>query len=147
MTELSMAADHKAPQPRAVFVDTSAWYACLNRADPDHTAVAGFLEDFSGQLITSNYVFDELITLVRTRMGHEEALKAGGVLRNPEVVQLERVTSADEEAAWQLFQDRSDKTYSFTDCTSFVLMRRLKLSNVLATDEHFRQEGFAVHPR
>ncbi len=110
-----MATAHKIPRPRAVFVDTSAWYAYLNRADPDHTAVANFLEGFSGQLVTSNYVFDELITLVRMRMGHK--------------------------------QDRSDKTYSFTDCTSFVVMRRLKLTSVLATDKHFRQEGFSVYPR
>ncbi len=141
-----MAARHKKPRPRAIFVDTSAWYAYINRVDPDHAAVAGFLKGFSGDLITSNYVFDELVTLVRTRMGHREAVKVGRVLRNSEIVQVERVTSDDEEAAWQLFQDRSDKTYSFTDCTSFVVMRRLGLSNVLATDEHFRQEGFAVYP-
>jgi hypothetical protein len=127
-------------------VDTSAWYAYVNRVDPDHAGVAGFLENFSGQLVTSNYIFDELITLVRTRLGYSEALRVGAVLRNADIVHLERVTSADEEAAWRLFQDRSDKTYSFTDCTSFVLMRRLALAHTLATDEHFRQEGFVVYP-
>ena len=127
-------------------MDTSAWYAYVNRVDPDHAAVTRFLENFSGQLITSNYIFDELITLVRTRLGYSEALQVGAVLRNANIVRLERVTSADEEAAWRLFRDRSDKTYSFTDCTSFVLMRRLSLSHALATDEHFRQEGFVVYP-
>lgn len=143
-----MVANRERPvsQPRAVFVDTSAWYAYINRADPDHIAAVNFLENFSGQVVTSNYIFDELITLVRTRMGHAEALQAGTVLHNAAIVRLERINSTDEEAAWQLFQDRPDKTYSFTDCTSFVLMRRLKLSDVLATDEHFRQEGFAVYP-
>lgn len=141
-----MAAPRKRQSLRTIFVDTSAWYAYVNRADPDHTAVARFLKDFSGSLVTSNYIFDELITLVRRRMGYAEAFAVGVTLRNAQVVHMERVTHSDEEAAWQLLQDRSDKEYSFTDCTSFVLMRRLGLAAALATDEHFRQEGFSVYP-
>jgi predicted nucleic acid-binding protein len=56
------------------------------------------------------------------------------------------VAPADERAAWSLFEKRADKAYSFTDCTSFVLMRREKIAIAVALDEHFSQEGFAVVP-
>jgi hypothetical protein len=141
-----MVAQHKHLNLRAIFIDTSAWYAYVNRADLDHSAVSEFLSEFPGSLITSNYIFDELVTLVRMRMGYHKALGVGEVLHNSQIVLLERITHADEEAAWHLFQNRPDKKYSFTDCTSFILMHRLKLFNVLATDEHFRQENFSVFP-
>ncbi len=129
-----------------VFVDTSAWYAYINARDPDHLRVREFLESFTGSLVTSTYVFDETATLVLTRLGHQRAVKVGAVLLDPAVVELVRVGAADERLAWKLFQERPDKPYSFTDCTSFVLMRRLNLTQALALDDHFAQEGFEVVP-
>ena len=127
-------------------MDTGAWYAYINAKDPDHSRVKGFLESFDGRLITSNYIFDEIVTLVLARLGHQRAVKVGDVLLNPRVVELVRVGATDEHSAWQLFRERSDKTYSFTDCTSFVLMQRLNLSKALTLDGHFVQEGFEVLP-
>jgi len=47
-----------------------------------------------------------------------------------------------EIQAWNLWQTRPDKTWSMIDCTSFVLMQSLKLSQSLTTDHHFEQTGF-----
>lgn len=35
-----------------------------------------------------------------------------------------------------------DKGYSFTDCTSFVFMKEMKLTHYLACDKNFEQAGF-----
>ncbi len=74
------------------------------------------------------------------------ARTAGSVLMDPDTVDLVRVSVEHEQAAWSLFCDRSDHRFSFTDCTSFILMRRLGLSVALALDDDFRAEGFAVVP-
>jgi hypothetical protein len=129
-----------------IFVDTGAWYAYINAKDPDHLRIRSFFDSFNGRLVTSNYVFDEIITLVLSRLGHQKAVKVGEVLLDLRTVELVRVEAKDEKSAWQLFQERQDKTYSFTDCTSFVLMQRLKLGEASTTDEHFSQEGFKVLP-
>lgn len=50
-----------------------------------------------------------------------------------------------EKARGPFFHHR-DKSYSFTDCTSFVVMKELRLKQVLTTDRHFRQMGFEVLP-
>ncbi|GAB4418596.1 MAG: hypothetical protein OHK0032_14560 [Thermodesulfovibrionales bacterium] len=40
------------------------------------------------------------------------------------------ITPSDEKQAWNLFISRNDKSYSFTDCTSFVVMRRMKIKKM-----------------
>lgn len=129
-----------------LFVDTGAWFAYVNREDPDHPTVRAVLRQHEGRLVTSNYVFDETVTLCLYRVGHALASRVGAVLLEVGSVDLVRLSSEDERGAWSLFLERSDKDYSFTDCTSFVLMRRLKLRTAVAVDEHFRQEGFVTLP-
>jgi hypothetical protein len=61
-------------------------------------------------------------------------------------VRLARVGVAEWEEAWRLFQQYDDKSFSFTDCTSFILMRRLKLRDAFTFDHHFAQMGFRLWP-
>jgi predicted nucleic acid-binding protein len=129
-----------------LFVDASAWLAFVNRGDPDHRAVRRAMEGFEGRLVTSNFVFDETVTLCKVRLGHRIAVRAGEVLLDPGVIDLVRLMAADESEAWRLFLARADKSYSFTDCTSFVVMRRLGIGRAATLDDDFRREGFDVAP-
>ena len=129
-----------------VFVDTGAWFAFINRKDPDHAAVRRVLRQHEGRLVTSNFVFDETVTLCRYRLGHAVAAQVGTALLDTATADLLRLTADDERAAWDLFLARADKQYSFTDCTSFVLMRRLGLDTAAAVDDDFAQDGFVVLP-
>jgi hypothetical protein len=129
-----------------LFVDTSAWLALVNRGDPMHREVLAVLEQFSGRTVTSNFVFDEAITLCRVRLSHDAARRLGELLLRGSEVDVVHVTGADERAAWALFLARPDKLYSFTDCTSFVLMRRLNIARSAALDDDFQREGFEVVP-
>ena len=125
-----------------VFVDTSALYAFINSRDPDHKEVKSYLEKYNGQLLTTNFIFDEILTLVMARMGHKKAILTGKTLLNPKVFVMVKIRAADEINAWELFINRPDKQYSFTDCTSFVIMKKLGIEKSLAIDSHFEQEGF-----
>lgn len=129
-----------------VFVDTSAWFAYANRRDPEHRAVREVVGRRAVRLVTSNFVFDETVTLCRSRLGHAAAAKVGEVLRENPMIDLIRLSAEDERRAWELFLARADKDYSFTDCTSFVLVRRMKLDLCVALDEDFAREGFATVP-
>ena len=129
-----------------LFVDTSAWFAYANRADVEHAAVREALESFRGRLVTSNFVFDETVTLCLYRLGREAAIRVGDTLQASRAVELVRATPEDERSAWGLFRERVDKTYSFTDCVSFVVMKRLGIGQAAALDEDFRREGFQVVP-
>ena len=128
------------------FVDTGAWYALVDGADPDHGRVVECFREYRGRLVTSNYVFDESVTLARYRLGWEVAHRLGEQLRDRRLTRLERITPADEEAAWSLFLQYTDKSFSFTDCTSFALVRRLEIPLCLAIDGDFRAFGLDCIP-
>lgn len=51
------------------FVDTGAWFAYVNRADPDHRQVRQILDREPTRLVTSSHVFDETVTLTQARLG------------------------------------------------------------------------------
>jgi len=129
-----------------VFVDTGAWFAYINASDPDHRRVRAVLDTPPGRLATTNYVFDETVTLTQARLGHHRAVIVGRTLRDPALVEVIHVSPPDEGVAWVLFERRPDKSYSFTDCTSFVVMRRHRMERAVSLDAHFSQEGFVVLP-
>ncbi len=51
----------------AVFVDTGAWFAYFVRRDPDHSSAREWARTNRQPLITSDYVIDELLTLLKVR--------------------------------------------------------------------------------
>lgn len=129
-----------------LFVDTGAWCPFFNTADPGHNAVTGVLEQWEHRLVTTAYVFDELVTLLRHRVHHRAAVLAGRALRSGDLALMLTPEPADIETAWQLFERSRDKAYSFTDCVSFAVMRRLGVKTAATLDAHFRQAGFQVLP-
>ncbi|HEY3237891.1 MAG TPA: PIN domain-containing protein [Polyangiaceae bacterium] len=134
---------------KAVFVDTGGWMACADAADPAHArscaARDAALED--GQLlVTSDFVVDETLTLIRFRLGLRAAETWWRQVDTSRRLRWERVDSDQFEKARSLFFQYRDKDFSFTDCTSFVIMQELRLTRALTTDRHFRQMGFEILP-
>src|SRR2546427_8482755 len=52
----------------------------------------------------------------------------------------------DETSAWRIFKTHRDKTYSFTDCTSFALMEKNVIKNAFAYDRHFANTDSTSFP-
>lgn len=134
---------------KALFVDTAGWMACADAADPAHgparAARDGALE--AGRLlVTTDYVIDETLTLLRMRLGIGATEAWWAQVEGSPRVRHETIDALRaEKARGAMFRHR-DKDHSFTDCTSFVVMRELRLKEALTTDRHFRQMGFGVLP-
>ena len=124
-----------------ILVDTSAWYAIIDKNDQDHVAAVSKIQILNRPLVTSNYIFDEILTLLQVRVGPSIAIPFGQKLWDQEVSALVRITEEDEEKAWRVFRQYADKGFSFTDCTSFALLERLDINTVFAFDDHFVQYG------
>ncbi len=86
-----------------LFVDTSAWFAYANRADPDHEGIASVIHGFHGRLVISNFIFDETITLCLYRLGHKSARTVGEALLNNSSIDLVRLNANDERNGWTRF--------------------------------------------
>jgi predicted nucleic acid-binding protein len=122
-----------------IFVDTSAWFAAYVPTDPQHQAVSRRLRSETGPVITTDFVVDETMTLLLARRERQRAVNFGRDLLEQGVARLEILTLADLVNAYTVFCRYDDKAWSFTDCTSFVLMQRLRIVEAVALDDHFRQ--------
>ena len=127
-----------------VFVDTGGWFAYFVRRDPEHAAALDWMRQNRQPLVTTDYVLDELFTLLKLRESHRVAIAAGAALLEQSVTELETITEADFRAAWEVFRQYGDKGWSFTDCSSRVVMQRLGVTHAFAFDSHFEEFGTIV---
>ena len=135
---------------KGLFVDTAGWVACADAADPAHNKSAGARDAWlqeGGVLITTDYVADETLTLLRVRLGLGTAEAWWQQVDSSPRVRWEFISLARADKARGMFFRYADKEFSFTDCTSFVVMRELKLREALTTDHHFAQAGFTTLPK
>jgi predicted nucleic acid-binding protein len=134
---------------KLVFVDTAGWIALLDRNDPAHEetveARSSRLRQ-GGLLVTSDYVSDETLTLCRRRLGLGTAERWWQAVDASARVRLELVSGPRLVRARTWFFGWRDKAFSFTDCTSFVIMNELGIREALTTDHHFTQAGFQRLP-
>ena len=98
-----------------IFVDTGAWFAAFVPNDPDHVAADTWLEANLEPLVTTDYVVDELLTLLKMRGEYQRALQLGASLFAGDIATLTWVTPEDIRQAWATFQRYQDKDWSFTD--------------------------------
>lgn len=97
-------------------------------------------------LVTTSYVFCEIVTFFNVRSLHAKAVEIGDQLLKSNEVNLVQVDEDLLSESWRYFVRYRDKRYSLTDCASFVVMKRLKLKRALAFDQHFSQAGFERLP-
>jgi predicted nucleic acid-binding protein len=124
-----------------ILVDTSAYFAILDKTDKNHNKAINFLTNNTYPLITTNIIVIETINLVNARLGHHQAIALGKKLYDKKFTTVLNITSEDEKKAWQIFQKYADKDFSLTDCSSFAVMERLKMNKVFTFDIHFIQFG------
>ena len=131
------------------FLDTGYVIALETSDDQHHERAQEHWRDFLRQqprLVTTSYVFDEIVTFFNRRGRHAKAVEVGERLLGSASVEVIHVDEALFEAGWSYFQGRADKRYSLTDCISFVVMERAGIVAALSFDRHFEQAGFKRVP-
>jgi predicted nucleic acid-binding protein len=124
-----------------VFVDTSAWFAFFVPDDANHALVQGWFDTFKPPLLTTDYCIDETLTLLVARKRLARALVAGQAFFHRNAARIHFLSQNQIHRAWILFQQRASAGWSFTDCTSKIVMDDLGINVAVALDEHFHQFG------
>ena len=131
-----------------IFIDTGAFFASKVINDVNYPSAVEIERQIKegkfGKMITTNYILDELFTLLRARVSYKETIQIGETIRKSPNIRIIWILEALEETAWEFFKEHHDKTYSFTDCTSFVVMRSLGMKLAFSYDSHFEQAGFQI---
>lgn len=126
------------------FADTSLFVAFLNRADSHHKQAVDVMAHSSGPIFTTAWVIVELGNFLSGSLSRH--LFAGLVrdLRQDPRFTILPPDKISLDAGIQIYNRRKDKTWSLTDCISFVVMREKHLSEALTADHHFEQAGFVA---
>ncbi len=123
------------------FADTGGWFALFVPEDINHTTALAWFARQRQPLFTTDYVVDETLTLLRSRGQADVALNLGQQFFSDSLATIYYLTEEDIRASWQVFTRYADKEWSFTDCTSKVIMEKLGITEAFAFDQHFRQFG------
>ncbi len=135
-----------------VFVDIWAWYTMADERDADHDVARLASEELikrESALVTTNFILDEATTLIRYKLGHSAAVTFRHTIRQLSedgLLTVIPVGESHESAAGEIFDHYSDQDFSFTDCTSFAVMRELGITEVFTSDRHFSTMGFTLFP-
>lgn len=135
-----------------VFVDTSAWYAAADVDDAGHVRASRRLEEFAGELLTSDHVLVETWFLAARRLGFSVAEQLVNGIRMG-IARVEPAIVADLESAAGIGQSFVDQQFSLVDRTSWAIMHRLGIRDAVSFDADFsiyrfglgRRQAFTVH--
>jgi uncharacterized protein len=124
----------------SVFLDTCFIAAYANQSDINHakaSRTANLIKDGElGHLFVSDYVFDEVVTLVAIRTSHSKAKEIGAHILNSRI-NIVSVSTAQFSRAWELF--KKNGSLSFTDCTTMCLMQENNIKNLATFDKEFKR--------
>jgi len=134
-----------------VFIDASALVAYYNIDDLYHAQASEVFKRMEkGEIpltrfFTTDYIFDETVTFIECVLNrHELALNVGEALLTSPFTTLLRIDEELHREAWNHFKGK--RGYSFTDCTSFAVMKKLGIAHAFTFDKHFENAGFQTLP-
>ncbi len=129
-----------------IFADTGVWFARFVTRDPNHDRITAWFAANSQPLLTSDYCIDETLTLISVRERPHLAIDAGRELFDQTIAHIQYLSANQIRRAWITFRQHVAAGWSFTDCTSKVLVDNLKITSAASFDQHFYQFGIIVVP-
>jgi predicted nucleic acid-binding protein len=138
----------------AFFYDTWAFATLADRSEAHHAVSAEIDRTLLARgdaAVTTDYVLDEAVTLLQARAGAHTAITfldlidtriAGANLMLVEVNAVRRTRAVETFRKLAQMEPRM----SFTDCTSFVVMRELGIELAFTADRHFHRAGGKIRP-
>jgi predicted nucleic acid-binding protein len=130
-----------------VFIDTGAWIAIADSNDQYSKEAGRIYTNLilkRGQIVTSDLILVETYNLLLRTIGNSATIGFAERLEAIPFLKVVSITLHDQERAWKILEKYDDKHFSFTDCTSFALMERLKIKTAFAFDSHFIQFGLTL---
>jgi predicted nucleic acid-binding protein len=129
------------------FIDTSALVALFDARDSNHGAASRIwprLTSSLTELVMTDLIIAETVTVLRRRVGWAAARRAGDRLLSGKVAEVVFADATLFERAWAIFCKFHDQVFSLTDCVSFALMKERSLRTAFSFDQDFRIAGFEL---
>ena len=135
-------------KPLTIFVDADAFVALAREDDTNHPRalqILNYLSQHSANLITSNYVFAETVTVISQRVSHQAALsfiKETSSPASPLIVQW--IDLETEKRAIHIFAKQTSKNVSFVDCTNMAILQQKRITHIFSFDKVYQKNGYCL---
>ena len=127
-----------------MFLDTTFLGALFMTQDQWHAAARAWSARARPPLITTDYVLLELADgLARRDWRGTFSMIHTNLLANRDVRIVPQSTELFARGV-AMYKTHTDKSWSLTDCLSFVCMRDANCTEALTSDHHFEQAGFVA---
>jgi predicted nucleic acid-binding protein len=134
---------------KPVFADTGFWVALVHKKDRWHDQAVTTYQNLQQQqikVVTTEMVITEFLNFFSkfpAQLRQKTAQMCQQMQSHPNITVIPQNSQQFQEAL-ELYLQRSDKAWSLTDCSSFLVMQSLNLTEALAHDKHFKQAGFTT---
>jgi len=128
----------------SVFADTYYFLAILHNGDTAHSKAVALSEKLTCPIITTAWVLTEVADALSTPALRPRFVRLLAALGADPACTIIPPSQKLFEAGVALYAERSDKSWTLTDCISFVVMHKHALSEALTGDRHFEQAGFTA---
>ncbi len=129
----------------AIFVDTGFWIAFFHQRDVLHGKARSLFNDINnrrGRLLCTSAVLIETLDGLASHGARHQGATLRRMVEQSRRLEVVTIDEALFGRGWDLYASRSDKSWSLTDCLSFVVMQERGCSEAPAHDHHFEQAGF-----
>lgn len=128
-----------------VFIDTGFWLALFNKKDINHKKSLEVWRTEKNEYYISDFILFETLTFLNCSVkNHRLASEFLAYIETTNEIQMFTITEKVKERAIQVFKTYSDKSFSFTDCSSFVVMDLNTIKYAYTFDDHFKQMGYSI---
>jgi predicted nucleic acid-binding protein len=128
----------------ALFADTSFYLALLSEDDEYHARAVQLSMEMRRPIVVTEFVLLETGNSLSSVNERRLFVELVPHLRADPAVRMIPASSELFQLGYELYARRADKDWSMTDCTSFLVMEELGLTEALTTDHHFEQAGFVA---
>lgn len=132
-----------------IFIDTSAWYALINKNDKYYQQISYKYSNLlknNNNLITNNLIISETFTLLRYRLNlsSPHPFKFINYINNSQRINNVIIPQKIYDVAHTILKQFQDHKFSYTDAVSFAYMKKNNIKYSLTLDNHFKIAGFII---
>jgi uncharacterized protein len=129
---------------KKLFADTFFFLALMNKRDASHSKTVQLVDTIPGPIVTTQWVLVEVADAFCEPRDRELFAQVLQLIESDERIQVISANKELFERGTELYLARKDKSWSLTDCISFVVMDRRNIREALTAGHHFSQAGFTL---
>ena len=109
-----------------IFIDTGPFITNFVTTDPDYKKIHSLFESYLNEgFVTTSDVISETINWLTRKVNINITIAGGGILIEEELAKIVNVNYEDRLEALNILKKYSDQKLSFTDATSFAVIKTL----------------------